>query len=193
MGEYKVVLAMTTISGYILTKVLGWKITGEFPNVKKSIIIFAPHTSYYDAVFGKLFLNEIGIKHRFLSKKELFFFPMNILMKWYGSIPIRGIKGENAIYQVTKMLEEAKSLHAILSPEGTFAKVTNWNKGFYHMARKAKVPIVVGYLDYQKKEIGIKGVIDNLVDINSVMHQISTMYKDVTAKYLHNFSLEFKN
>jgi len=193
MGEYKVVLAMTTISGYILTKVLGWKITGEFPNVKKSIIIFAPHTSYYDAVFGKLFLNEIGIKHRFLSKKELFFFPMNILMKWYGSIPIRGIKGENAIYQVTKMLEEAKSLHVILSPEGTFAKVTNWNKGFYHMARKAKVPIVVGYLDYQKKEIGIKGVIDNLADINSVMHQINTMYKDVTAKYPHNFSLELKN
>lgn len=193
MGEYKVVLAMTTISGYILTKVLEWKITGEFPNVKKSIIIFAPHTSYYDAVFGKLFLNEIGIKHRFLSKKELFFFPMNILMKWYGSIPIRGIKGENSIYQVTKMLEEAKSLHVILSPEGTFAKVTNWNKGFYHMARKAKVPIVVGYLDYQKKEIGIKGVIDNLADINSVMHQINTMYKDVTAKHPHNFSLELKN
>jgi len=57
---------------YILSNILGWKIIGEFPDVKKGFVIFAPHTSYYDALFGKLFLNKIGIKHTFLSKKELF-------------------------------------------------------------------------------------------------------------------------
>lgn len=184
---------MKTISGYILTKVLGWKINSEFPNVNKSIIIFAPHTSYYDAVYGKLLLNEIGIKHTFLSKKELFYFPMNIFMKWYGSVPVRGIAGKNAIYQVAKMFEEAESLHIILSPEGAFAKVSKWNKGFYYMAWKAKVPIIVGYLDYRKKEIGIKGVIDNLENINSVIYQINAMYKDVQAKYPENFSLDLKS
>ena len=184
---------MKTISGHILTKVLGWKIHGEFPNIKKSIIIFAPHTSYCDALYGKLCFNELGINHRFLSKKELFYFPMNIFMKWYGSVPVRGIAGKNAIYQVSKLLEEAESLNIILSPEGAFAKITKWNKGFYYMARKAKVPIVVGYLDYQKKEIGIKGLIDNLEDINSVMGQINTMYKDVKAKYPENFSIDLKN
>ena len=60
------------------------------------------------------------------------------------------------------------------------------------MAWKAKVPIVVGYIDYQKKEIGIKGVIDNPDDINTVMHQINTMYKDVTGKYPKKFSLDLK-
>jgi len=189
---------MKTISKYILTSVLGWKIKGEFPDVKKSIIIFAPHTSYYDALFGKMVLNVFGIKHAFLSKKELFSFPLNILMKWYGSIPVRSEKreqcgGNNAIYQVVKMLEETQSLHIILSPEGTRAKVTQWNKGFYYMAWKAKVPIVVGYIDYQKKEIGIKGVIDNFADINTVMHQINTMYKDVTGKNPYKFSLDLKS
>jgi 1-acyl-sn-glycerol-3-phosphate acyltransferase len=184
---------MTTISGYILTKVLGWKINVEIPDINKSIIIFAPHTSYYDAVYGKLLLNEIGIKHIFLSKKELFYFPMNILMKWYGAVPVRGIAGKNTIYQVANLLEEAESLHIILSPEGALAKVFKWNKGFYYMAWKAKVPIIVGYLDYRKKEIGIKGVIENLENINTVMHQINTMYKDVTAKYPENFSLDLKN
>lgn len=184
---------MTTISGYILTKVLGWKINGEFPDIKKSIIIFAPHTSYYDAVYGKLLFNELGIRYKFLSKKELFYFPMNIFMKWFGSVPVRGVTGENAIYQVAKMLQEEESLHIILSPEGAFAKVTKWDKGFYYMAWRAKVPIIVGYLDYQKKEIGIKGIIDNLENLNTVMLQINTMYKGVTAKYPENFSLEFKN
>ncbi|MHB9142363.1 MAG: 1-acyl-sn-glycerol-3-phosphate acyltransferase [Paludibacter sp.] len=177
-------------SNFILKYLLGWKINGEFPDIKKSIVIFAPHTSYYDALFGKLFFNSTGIKHRFLSKKELFYFPMNIFLKWYGSIPVRGVTGKNAIYQVSRMLEEARTLHIILSPEGAFAKVTKWNKGFYYMANKANVPIVVGYLDYKKKEIGIKGVIDEHENIKTVMVQINTMYKDVTAKHPENFSLE---
>jgi len=174
-------------------KILCWKISGDFPNVKKSIVIFAPHTSYYDALYGKLYFNEIRVKHTFLSKKELFFFPMNILMKCYGSIPVRGVTGNNAVYQVTRMLEEKESLHIILSPEGTRAKVTKWNKGFYYMAWKAKVPIVVGYLDYQKKEIGVKGIIDNLDDLGIVISQINTMYKDVTAKYPEKYSIDVKN
>jgi 1-acyl-sn-glycerol-3-phosphate acyltransferase len=181
---------MATVSGLILTKILGWKIKGEYPNINKSIVIFAPHTSYYDSVYGKLFFNEAGINHRFLSKKELFFFPLNIVMKLYGSIPVRGVKGENAIYLVAKMLEEKESLHIVISPEGQLARTNKWNKGFYYMASKAKVPIIVGYLDYQKKEIGVKGVINNLENIETVMNQVTMMYKDVMAKYPENFSLE---
>ena len=40
------------------------------------------------------------------------------------------------------------------------------------MASKAKVPIVVSYLDYKKKEIGIKRVIRKLENVNAVMSQI---------------------
>ena len=72
---------MRTVSGYILTNVLGWKIKGEFPDVKKSITIFAPHTAHIDALYGKLGIAQMGVKYLFLSKKELFFFPMNIVMK----------------------------------------------------------------------------------------------------------------
>jgi len=183
---------MKTISGFILATILGWKIIGEFPNFKKSIIVFGPHTSYYDALYGKLYLNVIGIKHLILTKKEVFFFPMSILLKWYRAIPVRGVKDKNAIYCVTQMLEESKNLHIVISPEGTRKKVIRWNKGFYYIANKANVPIVVVYLDYKKKEIGIKGVISQTEDIRTVIHQINTMYKDVTAKYPENFSLDLK-
>ncbi|MDO9155084.1 MAG: 1-acyl-sn-glycerol-3-phosphate acyltransferase [Paludibacter sp.] len=181
---------MKTISGYILTNILGWKIIGEFPDVKKSIVLFAPHTSYFDALYVKLYLIEIGITHIILTKKELFFFPMNIVMELYGSIPVRGVKDKNAIYCVGHMLEEPQDLHIILSPEGTIKKVNIWNKGFYYVANKKKVPIVVMYLDYKKKEIGIKGVINQHEEIRTVMHQINTMYKDVTAKHPEKFSID---
>jgi len=183
---------MRTISGFILTNILGWKIIGKFPDIKKSIIVFAPHTSYFDALYGKLYLIEIGITHVILSKKELFFFPMNIVMELYGSIPVRGVKDKNAIYCVSHMLEEPQNLHIILSPEGTRQKMTKWNNGFYYIANKTRVPIIVVYLDYKKKEIGIKGVVDSHENIKTVMQQINSMYKDVAAKYPENFSLYLK-
>ena len=178
------------ISGYVLKHILGWKLKNEFPDIKKGIVIFAPHTSYMDALYGKLYFMEISIKHVFLSKKELFFFPMNIAMKLFGSIPIRNVKNNNAIYLVTEMLNNANELLIVISPEGTRAKVTRWNTGFYYIAIKANVPIVVAYLDYNNKEIGIKGVIDNLHNKHEVMKQIKEMYAGVSAKHPDKFSLE---
>ncbi|MDO9155083.1 MAG: acyltransferase [Paludibacter sp.] len=123
-------------------------------------------------------------------KKEIFFFPMNILLKWYKAIPVRGVKDKNAIYCVTQMLEESKNIHIVISPEGTRKKVIKWNKGFYYIANKANVPIAVVYLDYQKKEIGLKGVINSNENIKSIMQQINVMYENVMAKHPENFSLE---
>jgi 1-acyl-sn-glycerol-3-phosphate acyltransferase len=191
MNAIKVISLKTkTISGFILKCILRWEVKDNFPNhINSSIVIFAPHTSYFDALYGKLAINEYGINHIFLSKKELFYFPMNLLMKWYGSIPVRGVKGENAIIKVTKILKEDKFMHVVLSPEGKLAKTNKWDKGFYYMASRANVPIIVASIDYKKKEIEIKGIIDSQQDINLMMQQINNMYKNVTAKYPEKFQL----
>ena len=173
---------------YILTKVLGWKIKGDFPNLNKSVIIFAPHTSYWDAFFGKLYLKNIGVKHKFLSKKELFKFPLNLLMCTYGSIPVSS--GRNFIFQISEIFNSNKEIHIVLSPEGTRKKVTKWKKGFYYMAKEANVPIVVGYIDYKKKEIGIKGVIRDTSNMKETMTEICSIYKNVNAKYPEDFILD---
>ena len=183
---------METISGKVLDR-LGWKITGEFPEIKKSIIIFAPHTAHIDALYGKLGITEIGINYKFLSKKELFFFPMNLVMKKFGSIAVRGVKDKNAIYQVVDLFSNTDELHIVISPEGHIKKVSDWNKGFYYMALKAKVPIVVAYLDYKEKEMGIKGVIYDLEDYNSVINQINALYKGVSGKCPEQFILHSIN
>ena len=180
---------MRTISGKILGK-LGWKITGDFGIIKKSITIFAPHTAHVDFFFGKLGFTELGVKFNFLSKKELFFFPMNLIMRKLGSIPVRGVKGKNAIYEVAEMLNNTNELHIVVSPEGRIKRVDNWNKGFYYMAKKAKVPIVVSYLDYEKREMGVKEVIYDIEDFNTVMKQINSIYKDVKGKKPDMFVLQ---
>lgn len=181
------------LSEFILTNLLGWKVNGVFPDVKKSIVIFAPHTSYWESVFGKLYINISGIRCKVLTKKELFFFPLTLVMKLYGAIPSGGYKNKSTVFSIAKMLEESKELHVVLSPEGTRNKVTRWNKGFYYMAKKANVPIVLILIDYKKKEIGTKDVIYNLENLDTIMQQINLNYKDVTPKYPDKFSLELDN
>lgn len=180
---------MKTISGEVLER-LGWEIVGEFPDIKKSIVIFAPHTAHIDALYGKLGLSELGIKYLFLSKKELFFFPMNLLMNLFGSMPVRGVKGKNAIYQVVDILNRTDELHVVMSPEGRIYKVNDWDKGFYYMASKSNVPIVVGFLDYEKKQMGIKGIIHDLDNYDDVILRINKMYEGVKGKNPDDFVLE---
>ncbi len=182
---------MRTASSYILYNILGWKINGVFPDIKKSILIIAPHTSIWDWLILKLFLNQISVKYKILYKKDFFVFPMNIVMKPLGSIPVeRKGKRNNLIFQIAGLFYNNEELCIVLSPEGTRHKVTRWEKGFYYISKRTNVPIIVGYIDYTKKEIGIKGVIKNISDMNNTMNVISKMYKNVNAKYPENFILD---
>ena len=178
---------MKTLSGKILEQ-LGWKITGDFGDIKKSVTIFAPHTAHIDAIYGKLGFTELGVKFKFLSKKELFFFPMNLVMKKFGSIPVRGVVGKNAIYQVVDLLNSSEELHIVISPEGRIKKMVKGNKGFFYMAQKANVPIVMGVLDYGKKEMGVIGAIYDTSDFKTVMNKITDSYKNVKGKNPEQFA-----
>ena len=179
---------MNTLSGWILKK-QGWKINGDYGELKKSVTIFAPHTAHIDYYYGKLGFTELGVRFKFLSKKELFFFPMNLVMRGLGSIPVRGVKGQNAIYQVVEMLNNCDELHIVVSPEGWIKRMTKWNKGFYYMAQKANVPIAVASLDYEKKEMGVKKVINDISDFKTTIKEINTIYKDVKGKNPKQFAL----
>lgn len=133
---------------------------------------------------------QLDIKYKFLSKKEFFKFPMKYFFRIFGSIPV--YKNKTYIDYIAGLYNNNKELHIVLSPEGQLARITRWKKGYYYMAVKADVPIVVGYLDYKKKEIGIKKVIYNPTNLGIVRNEIAELYSDVTAKYPENFSLEIK-
>ncbi len=174
---------------FVLTKCLRWKVTSDFPEICKSIIVFAPHTSYWDAVIGKLVLRAFGVRHILLSKKELFHFPMSIAMHLFGAMPIGGVKGHNAIHDAVSILDGKDCMHLVICPEGQLAATDHWNPGFYYMAVKAGVPIIVVYLDYAKREAGVKGIIYDLKNQAGVYRRLSEMFADVTARHPENFLL----
>ncbi len=179
---------MQKLSKWIL-KIAGWKSFVTVAEPQKSIICVAPHTSNWDFLFGKLFYLALGREASFLIKKSWFFFPMGYLFRAMGGVPVDRSKRTSVIQQMVEEFEKRKSFHLAITPEGTRGLVSKWKMGFYHIALKANVPIQLAYIDYGKKELGIKEVFYPTGNEKADLEKIQSYYKDVQAKFPENFNL----
>ncbi len=173
-------------------KWLGWQVTGDLPpGISKGVLVIAPHTSNWDFFYGMSAIYIKRIPTRFAIKKEIMFFPLGSILKWMGAISIDRTqksnthKKSNQVHMMTEILDKSEKLILIIAPEGTRKYAPRWKTGFYHIALGAKVPIILGYLDYTKKEAGIGPIIYPTGDIEKDMEQIQNFYKDKIGKYPH--------
>jgi 1-acyl-sn-glycerol-3-phosphate acyltransferase len=143
-----------TLCKLILT-LLGWKTSVAFPHhVKRYVIIVAPHTSGWDFIVGVLFRKMLGLeKAKFLGKMELFKPPFGFVFRWLGGYPVDRSKSKNMVDEVVKIFDAHEEFGLALSPEGTRARVEKLKTGFYNIAKKANVPIVMVGLDFEHKEL----------------------------------------
>ena len=179
---------MKKILSILVFKIMGWKIVGINPKIQKYIAISAPHTSNWDFLIGRCFAYMRGIKPKYLIKSELYFWPLSILIRWNGGIPVYRKKGKNTVDQVVDSLNATDEMILGIAPEGTRAKVRKWKTGFYYIAQKAKIPIVPLYMDYAKKEVGYFDVLYPTGDLQKDLEIIENYYKDVKGKHPKQFN-----
>ena len=144
------------IAKFILYRLMGWKLNGQLPDLKKYIVIGGPHTSNWDFVLAICFVWILQVKVTILGKKELFVFPFSTIFRSLGVIPVERKKSQNQVEAVAEMFNNREQFIIGLSPEGTRKKVTKLRSGFYNIALKANVPIVVGIIDGATKTIHIR-------------------------------------
>jgi 1-acyl-sn-glycerol-3-phosphate acyltransferase len=178
------------LSAFIL-KLLGWHTDGSLPDgIRKAVVIAAPHTSMWDFVIGRLTFWAIRVNIRFLIKEESFVFPLGLLLKWIGGMPVaRGKYKSNLIIQVTELFNKTDDLIVVITPEGTRKKVEQWKKGFYMIAMAAKVPIALGFIDYGKKTGGVGPIFYPTGDFEKDIITIQRFYRNMTAKHPERFNL----
>jgi 1-acyl-sn-glycerol-3-phosphate acyltransferase len=170
---------------------LGWEVKGELPpEVKKCIIVVAPHTSMTDFIIGRFAFWYLRIKVSFLIKKEAFTFWVGWLIRGSGGIPVDRRKGSDVTNHIVTLIEKSERIAIVITPEGTREKVTHWKRGFYFLAETARIPIALAYIDYGKKKGGIMTVIHPSGDYNADMLRIKEFYRGMVGKHPDCWDIE---
>ncbi|MEQ9422908.1 MAG: 1-acyl-sn-glycerol-3-phosphate acyltransferase [Cyclobacteriaceae bacterium] len=136
----------------------GWSVQGNSPeNIPKYVLIVAPHTSSWDFFVGVAARSIARIENvKFIGKKELFRFPLGMVMKFLGGYPVDRSKNNNLVENVVSIFSEKEKFAIALAPEGTRQKVKKLRSGFYHIAKKAGIPIIMVGFDFKKKVVDIQ-------------------------------------
>lgn len=180
---------MQKISSLIL-KWLGWKIEGINDYPDKCILCVAPHTSNWDLILGKLVYSSLGRKASFLIKKTWFFFPMNLVFRAIGGIPVDRSKKTSITEQMVEIFNSKDYFQLAITPEGTRKNNSEWKRGFYYIAAEAQVPIVIVVLDYKCKTANFKAVFNPTGDVEKDLEIIKSYYVGATGKHQNKFSLD---
>lgn len=158
-------------------KMLGWKITGEIPrDLKKCVVVGAPHTTNWDLPFGLMFGFSLDLSFHWVGKHTIFSFPFGGVMKWLGGVPINRKTSKNMVTATVEKFTELDELHLVIAPEGTRSKVKEWKSGFYHIAYNAQVPIVLAYIDYNNRLGGVGKIFYPTGDYEKDLKEILAFY-----------------
>lgn len=177
------------ICSRVLYGILGWKKHVTIQHPDKCIICLAPHTSNWDFIIGQLYMHAEGMRINFMMKKEWFFFPLGALFRRMGGIPVWRSKHTSMTDNLATEATKAENFRLCITPEGTRSRNPEWKHGFYYIALKAGIPILLYAADYSRKLIQCTKVIVPTGDIDRDMHEIKQYFKDFKGKYPEKFTI----
>lgn len=168
----------------------GWRVKAATPDLAKCVICVAPHTSNWDFILGKLAYLSIGRSAGFLMKKEWFFFPLGSIFKAMGGIPVDRKQKRSLVDQLVDRYNSRERFSVAITPEATRKRNPHWKTGFYHIALKAHVPIVLAYIDYRDKVIALQEIFRPTGDEAQDMAYIKNFYRNRHARFPEKFAVE---
>lgn len=173
----------------LILRLLGWSWEAKTPDFNKCILVVAPHTSNWDFLLGKLGYTAMGRNANFIIKKEWMIWPLSILFKKLGGIPVDRSKASKFTDQITELFQKMDIFNVAITPEGTRKRNPKWKRGFYVISLKAKVPISLVSIDYAKKKVSLFDVFEPTGDEHADMEAIKQKFKGVVAKHPENFAI----
>jgi 1-acyl-sn-glycerol-3-phosphate acyltransferase len=162
--------------------IFGWKTVGEIPPIEKAVFVAAFHTSNWDGFWLLVYKFALNVDVSFLAKHTLFWWPLGPFLTKLGAIPIDRAHTHSTVQQLVDTFRSRDHLYLALAPEGTRKWQPYWKSGFYQIAKKAGVPIVLAYIDYRKKEMGI-GITIEPSDRDKDLLLMREFYRGVTPRH----------
>jgi 1-acyl-sn-glycerol-3-phosphate acyltransferase len=176
----------------VFLKLAGWKVLGALPaQASKSVFIAAPHTSNWDLPYTLMVSFVLQLNVYWMGKASIFRFPFGPVMRWLGGIAVDRSKSNDLVTASAHALVTAQgALQLIVPPEGTRSKTRYWKTGFYYIALTAQVPIVMAYMDYERKVSGLGPMFIPTGDLEADMVRIKAFYAPFKGKNAAQFEAE---
>lgn len=170
--------------GRLIYGALGWTCVGQTPPFKKYVVIAAPHTSNWDGFFLIGAASMLDLNFSFFGKHSLFKGPLGWFLRSRGGIPLDRSRNQSFVSQAVSWFDRHETFAIGVAPEGTRQLTAGWRTGFYYIALQARVPIVLGYIDYARKEGGIlPEVLIPTGDIDKDFETLRRLYGPLTARH----------
>jgi 1-acyl-sn-glycerol-3-phosphate acyltransferase len=176
----------------VFLKLAGWKVLGALPaQARKSVFIAAPHTSNWDLPYTLMVAFVLHLNIHWMGKASIFRFPFGPVMRWLGGVAVDRSKANNLVAASAQAIRGASgALQLIVPPEGTRSKTRYWKTGFYHIAVMAQVPIVLAFMDYERKISGLGPMFVPTGDLEADMVYIKAFYAPFKGKNAAQFEAE---
>lgn len=168
------------IAKFIFTRILGWEIIGNFHlEIKKYVLIGAPHTSWHDFYIALLARSVTKANINLIAKKSLFTPPFGFFLRALGGLPVDRDKSTNLVDAIIQMFTTKNEFRLAISPEGTRKYVKKWKTGFYYIAKGANVPIVMFGFDFKNKQVKLSEPFYVTDNIEADFAHFLEFYKDI--------------
>jgi 1-acyl-sn-glycerol-3-phosphate acyltransferase len=167
-----------------LLELLGWQIEFDGLAARQGVLVVYPHTSNWDFLLGILGKWAIGLPLVFWGKHSLFRVPLlGRWLRWVGGVPVdrstpAGAVGD-AVRALREALEQSRTHWLALAPEGTRSRGEGWRSGFYRVALGAGVPVALGFIDFDRRRLGVLSCLRLSGDVERDMAEIARRYAGV--------------
>ncbi len=161
----------------------GWKAHGVVPHPRKFVLIAAPHTSNWDFVYFIGLTEELGIMPHFMAKNTLFRWPFRNFLFDMGGVSVDRSSPQNYVQQMAHEFATRDEFMLTIAPEGSRSNSEKWKTGFYQIALAAKVPFVIGMMDYSTKTGGLGPAMMPTGDYEADMAEVTKLYRHVIPKH----------
>lgn len=159
----------------------GWRMLGDFPDLPKVVLIGAPHSSNWDALWAFAAKLALGLDIKILGKDSLFRIPLlGFVLNRLGVIPVNRHAATGVVAQVAIRMEQADRLWIGLAPEGTRKPVEYWRTGFWKIAHAEQVPVLPVYFHYPDKVMVVAAPIELGDDMPADIARIRAWYRGVS-------------
>jgi len=162
----------------------GWQIELQYQQLPpKYVLIVVPHTSNWDFPIGLLARAALELDIKYVGKASLFRPPFGPIFRWLGGFPVDRSRSHGYVEAVADLIRKHQRFAICIAPEGTRRRVDRLRTGFYYIAKKADVPIVMVQFDWQHKKIVVSEPFYPTNDQAADFSFIESYYQNVLGRY----------